>query len=91
VVLCRVGRIVLCGIYQSFEEDPGFYWGAGAEKLGVIGQEVTAKDLERFFRGIAPDGTRLTRNVGDPNQAVGWDGTLSRPKSVTLLGELGPE
>ena len=76
--------------YQELREPEGTWWGAGAEKLG-LGATVSDEQLRALMRGYTPGGRPLVKNAGHEDRDPGWDATFSRPKSVSILGELSPE
>src|SRR3954470_847351 len=70
--------------YLHGGEPLGVYWGDGAKALNLTG---TVKDDEfrNLLRGFSPDGSKkLVQNAGAENHRVGWDGTLSAPKPVSI-------
>ncbi|QJX01075.1 MobF family relaxase [Frigoriglobus tundricola] len=74
--------------YARESEQPGFWFGQGAERLGLTG-EVTRDQFFALLENRNPgDGKRLTvRDKGD-NRRPGWDVVFSAPKSVSLLREI---
>lgn len=78
--------------YLSYVErggDPGRWMGAGAEALG-LGGTVEAEAFANLAAGFGPDGSKLIERV-HANRVMGWDLTLSAPKSLSLLAALHPE
>jgi len=63
--------------------------GEGAEALGLTGK-VDVKDFVAVLEGKLPDGSDLTRMVGNENKhRPGYDLTFSAPKSVSIMAMLG--
>ncbi|WP_164141857.1 conjugative transfer relaxase/helicase TraI [Serratia marcescens] len=63
--------------------------GQGAEALGLTGK-VDVKDFVAVLEGKLPDGSDLTRMVGNENKhRPGYDLTFSAPKSISVLAMLG--
>nr|WP_241390840.1 conjugative transfer relaxase/helicase TraI [Serratia proteamaculans]ULG15673.1 conjugative transfer relaxase/helicase TraI [Serratia proteamaculans] len=63
--------------------------GQGAEALGLTGK-VDVKDFVAVLEGKLPDGSDLTRMVGNENKhRPGYDLTFSAPKSVSIMAMLG--
>lgn len=75
--------------YTSPKDQPGQWFGAGAEALGLSGA-VTREAFGHALRGRGPDGRDLVQGAGDAHRA-GWDLTFSTPKSVSMLWALGNE
>ena len=76
-------------------EAPGVWAGAGASAEGLVGN-VTAEQIERLFEGADArhplTGEVLGRaySVGDGvDKVMGWDLTLSAPKSFSVLWAVG--
>lgn len=70
--------------YLKGGEPTGWWWGEGAESLGLRGC-VERVELERLLIGLSPDGEKLTQNSGRPGRRPGWDLTFSAPKSVSVF------
>lgn len=63
--------------------------GQGAEALGLTGK-VDVKDFVAVLEGKLPDGSDLTRMVGNENKhRPGYDLTFSAPKGISVLAMLG--
>jgi conjugative relaxase-like TrwC/TraI family protein len=64
--------------------DGGVWLGSGAEALGLSGR-VEERELNLLLRGRSPaDGSPLVQAQGKRRQ-VGWDVTVSDPKSLSAL------
>ena len=71
--------------YQGGQEPPGQYLGAGAARLGLVGQ-VQNGDLARLFAGFDPrTNQKIASNAGRETHKSGWDFTFSSPKSVSAV------
>lgn len=68
--------------YTNSRDQPGQWFGAGAEALGLQG-DVSREDFGHALRGRSPSGRDLVQGAGDSHRA-GWDLTFSAPKSVSL-------
>src|SRR5262249_9066461 len=66
-------------------EPPGFFFGRGAEALGLIGADVR-KVLPRLMDGFTPKGS--CQGAGKDHMA-GQDLTFSAPKSVSAVWAVG--
>ena len=65
------------------------WYGKGAAALGLSGP-IKPQDFQAMLNGELPSGERLGRMVkGERQHRPGWDFTLSPPKSVSLMIELG--
>ncbi len=63
--------------------------GKGAETLGLEGA-VNPEMFEQLLHGKLPDGKQLGKlEDGEVKHRPGWDLTLSAPKSVSILAEVG--
>ncbi len=62
----------------------GQWCGSGSRLLGLHGT-VTEDDLRAILAGFAPDGRKLVVNAGTERRRVGWDFTLSAPKSLSVI------
>lgn len=77
--------------YTAQGNDPGVWFGGGAERLGLHGA-VTSRAYEHLLGGRSPDGRRdLVQNAGDEQRQTAWDLTFSAPKSVSVLWALGAD
>lgn len=79
--------------YLGEKELPSGYWlGLAAVKLR-LGQVVDAADLKALFAGYSPHepGRKLVQNAGSPKRKMGWDLTLSAPKSFSIFWALVPQ
>ena len=70
--------------YLEGGEPPGLWMGQGAQELGLKGK-VERADLRQLFAGFGPHKEALVSNAGAAKRQVGWDMTLSVPKSVSVL------
>ncbi len=70
-------------------ESPGRWSGRGADRLGLRG-EVAAADLEAVLAGRDPGADRWLRREAPGRSVGGVDLVWCAPKSVSLLGLLGP-
>ncbi|PZS23907.1 MAG: hypothetical protein DLM54_00345 [Acidimicrobiales bacterium] len=78
--------------YLSYVErggDAGRWLGKGAEALGLTG-EVTPEAFANLAEGRQPDGTKLLERI-HADRVMGWDMTMSAPKSLSLLAVLHPD
>ncbi len=78
--------------YLSYVErggDPGRWLGKGAAALG-LDEVVEAQAFANLAEGLAPDGIQLLERI-HASRTMGWDFTLSAPKSLSLLAALHPE
>ena len=66
---------------EGARENPAYLRGPTL----VDGEKVDTLNFNRLYRGIAPDGTRLTRNAGSESRCPGLDMTFSADKSVSTL------
>lgn len=77
------------------DERANLTWqGKGAEILGLSGQEVTKEQFVEFLEGkIANPATGQVQDLGanskGEDRRLGYDFTISAPKSVSLVGILG--
>lgn len=72
--------------YAEKESVKGVWIGRGADRLGLLGQEISAGDVtfERFRRNLSPTGNRLTPRAGaNRNRFV--DIQCGAPKSVSIM------
>jgi conjugative relaxase-like TrwC/TraI family protein len=70
-------------------EPAGVWAGKGAAILGLSGQ-VQRETFEALLEGHLPKGQRLgVQKEGEWKHRVGWDLTLSAPKSVSILALVG--
>ena len=78
--------------YLAAGEEPGHWLGTGSDGLDLEGRVADA-DLRAVLDGRDPgDGAQLVRGPGGSTRRTpGFDLTFSAPKSVSLLGALGPE
>jgi len=78
---------------QGGSEPEGFWLGAGAKHLGLLGK-VDANTLSALMKGFGPDGKPLVRNAGQlkgkKSRQAAWDLCFSVPKSVSVLWALSP-
>ncbi|QDV43906.1 Multifunctional conjugation protein TraI [Stieleria neptunia] len=76
--------------HDYYSEDgsrPGVYFGAGARKLGLEGEEVSPETFKNLLEGLSPDGKeRLVqqRKKGQIKRRAGFDLTFSMSKSYSL-------
>ncbi|WPE96033.1 MobF family relaxase (plasmid) [Pseudomonas aeruginosa] len=71
--------------YLSSEQGAnGQFYGAGAEKLGLGGAEVTRDQLADLLTGKLPNGEQLPGG-SNGNRVPGWDVTFSAPKSLSVM------
>ncbi|MEK8089282.1 MobF family relaxase [Thermithiobacillus plumbiphilus] len=78
--------------YTSGKDQPGQWFGAGAEALGLTGA-VSREQFGNALRGRDTQGTQgrdLVHGAGDQHRA-GWDLTFSVPKSVSLAWAMAPD
>lgn len=77
--------------YYTKEEgiEHSYWWGKGAEKLGLpVGQGIDPDLYHALWRGEV-DNRRLGRVVnGQTQHRPGWDLTFSAPKSLSILSEI---
>ncbi|WP_163098676.1 MobF family relaxase [Acidithiobacillus ferrianus] len=76
------------GYYQDEGHAPAEWIGAGAEKLGLVGELESGHDFETFDRllkGELPNGQQLPGPIDGGERRTGWDFTISPPKSVSQL------
>ena len=72
------------GYYANAHDEPGYWAGKGAERLGLKGP-VTQEVLQRLFDGFSPDGqTKLVQNAGSPNRQRAIDLAVTPPKSFAV-------
>jgi conjugative relaxase-like TrwC/TraI family protein len=72
-------------------EQPGQWFGSGAELLGLNG-EVERKPFRNLLFGFSPDGKmKLAQNAGGSNRQNGWDMTFSAVKDVSTFWSNAPE
>lgn len=72
-------------------EQPGQWFGSGAELLGLNG-EVERKPFRNLLFGFSPDGKmKFAQNAGDSNRQNGWDMTFSAVKDVSTFWSNAPE
>lgn len=78
--------------YAEYAQEKGESVGKFIDQtsaLGIDGQDVTYKAMERLLNGLPPDAkapngeTQLCRNPGEEH-TPGWDLTFSAPKSVSI-------
>ncbi len=69
-------------------DEAGYFLGSGAAALGLEGA-VTREDFEELAAGRTPLGD--VQNAGADRRRIGWDITLSSPKSVSVLWATGDE
>lgn len=73
--------------YQNGDE-AGRWDGKLGEAFGLTGN-VRPGQLKRLFEGCHPvTGDALARNAGESTRKMGWDGTYSAPKSVSVAWAL---
>ena len=78
-------RLTQKDYYLAEGNEPGQWFGRGAEKLGLRG-EVESQVFEHLLWGRSPDGRQaLVQNAGDPDRQTAWDLTFSAPKSVSVV------
>jgi conjugative relaxase-like TrwC/TraI family protein len=71
--------------YANRQEEPGQWYGQGAERLGLVGV-VKATAFGNLFWGYASDRRHaLVQNAGDPKRQCCWDLTFSAPKAVSTF------
>ena len=71
--------------YANLYDEPGYWAGKGAKRLGFSGQ-VEAKVLQNGFDGYSPDGTtKLVQNAGSPDRQRAIDMVVSPPKSFAVF------
>lgn len=70
--------------YLEGGERPGYWWGSGADRLGLTGT-VKPDDLRALLAGFLPSGQALVQNAGAENRQPGWDLTVSPPKPFSVL------
>ncbi len=78
--------------YLSYVErggEPGRWLGRAAEALGLEGV-LQAQDFANLAEGRGPDGSQLLEQVRS-DRVMGWDFTMSAPKSLSLLATLHPD
>ncbi len=78
--------------YLSYVErggEPGRWLGRAAEALGLEGV-LQAQDFANLAEGRHPDGSQLLEQVHS-DRVMGWDFTMSAPKSLSLLATLHPD
>ena len=67
------------------------WMGDGAAQLGLRG-DVKNADMDAVRQGILPDGSDLSRWVGEVNKhRAGYDLTFSAPKSVSMMALIGED
>lgn len=72
-------------------EQPGQWFGSGAEQLGLSG-EVERKPFRNLLFGFSPDGKmKLAQNAGNSDRQNGWDMTYSAVKDFSSLWSNAPE
>jgi len=81
-------RLAQESYYLEGGEEPGRWWGKGAEKLGLTGR-VSPEALGAMFRGFSPDGSALVQNAGKENRQPGWSCAYSPPKPVSIAYVFG--
>ena len=69
-------------------DEAGYFLGTGAKALGLEGP-VTREDFEELAAGRTPLGD--VQNAGAENRRIGWDLTMSAPKSASILWAAGNE
>jgi conjugative relaxase-like TrwC/TraI family protein len=68
---------------------PSRWLGSGAKALGLTGP-VAEGEFRNLFEGFSPDGTTpLVQNAGDKRRHHGTDAVFSRPKSVSIVEQIG--
>jgi conjugative relaxase-like TrwC/TraI family protein len=80
--------------YYANEQSNLTWQGKGAEILGIAGEEVTKEQFVKFLDGeITNPATGevqdLKRNSKGDQRRLGYDFTISAPKSVSIVGILG--
>ena len=71
--------------YVRGGEPPGYWWGAGAEALGLA-STVEKESFASLLRGFSPEtGQRLVQNAGDVRRRSAFDLTFTVPKSVSVV------
>jgi conjugative relaxase-like TrwC/TraI family protein len=77
--------------YTRNGEQPGHWYGKGAERLGLSG-EIGKDDFFALLENTHPStGERLSvRDIGDKRRP-GWDLVFSPPKGVSVLRHFGDE
>jgi conjugative relaxase-like TrwC/TraI family protein len=84
-----VGRLDYYNREGSGLDSFGFWYGTGAEALGLTGK-VDPDTLRNLFRGMSVDGsTAMVRNAGHKDRQGGWDLTFSIPKSFSVAWAIG--
>ena len=86
----KVGYFFQDRDYWFHGAEQRFWWGRGAEALGLLGRKVESDDLNALFSGYAPSGHPLVKNAGSRDRRNAWDVTLSSDKSVSALYASGP-
>lgn len=87
--------------YTRGGEPPGFWLGAGAERLGLAGA-VDRDVLHNLLNGYTPDGKQsliqqqkyggIHAGCGKARQhQLGWDITASAPKPYSVICGIGPD
>jgi conjugative relaxase-like TrwC/TraI family protein len=91
---------------EEGEEPLGHFFGRGAEKLGILGQEIGRADaaLRDLFSGRDPKSGEVLRSVSLTERrytvngeervhkpVLGYDFTFSAPKSVSILWATSPD
>jgi conjugative relaxase-like TrwC/TraI family protein len=78
-------RLAKAGYYTNAPEEPGKWYGKGAECLGLSGQ-IQEQDFRRIFEGFHPeDRRRLVQNAGSADRRNAYDLTFTVPKSVSAF------
>lgn len=73
------------GYYSETELDKPVWLGKGAEKLGLEGKAINAKDFEAISNNINPEtGKQITERMA-ANRTSSYDFTFSVPKSVSII------
>lgn len=72
---------------RSCDQSGSSWWGRGAEKFGLEGP-VEKQDFEQLLSGQLPTGDEIQAGAGGERRP-GVDVTISAPKSVSLLAEIG--
>jgi len=80
--------------YYANEQATLTWQGQAAEILGIAGQKVTKEQFVKFLKGemINPatgEVQYLSRNSKGDERRLGYDFTISAPKSVSIVGILG--
>lgn len=77
--------------YFNRVNEPGNWFGHGAELLGLAGK-VEHAPFQNLMDGFSPDRKfPWVQNAGDEHRQCGWDLTFCAPKSVSVLWALAPE